>query len=266
MHNNTIYSHHKFTELAVKDNINKAQPQAGQPGTNPEGNLQHNPREQHILSSWQDNAQAWTAAIREGRIASRERVTNDAVLEAVMSGRPRTVLDLGCGEGWLVRALAKRGVAGTGLDATDALVDRARELGGGEFRRCSYAAFASSGWPTSVDAVVFNFSLLGEELQPVLTTAGRALNPGGRCVIQTLHPAFACPEDGYVDGWRSGSWQGFDGGFCNPAPWYFRTLESWIALLDSSNLHLVALREPLDPSSRRPLSLVLIAAPAPAGL
>src|SRR3954453_8548279 len=63
-----------------------------------------------IIESWHTNATPWTAAVREQRIESRKLVTDRAVVEAGMSGRPQSVLDIGCGEGWLARVLAARGV------------------------------------------------------------------------------------------------------------------------------------------------------------
>ncbi|BCD84075.1 hypothetical protein PSm6_04820 [Pseudomonas solani] len=44
-------------------------------------------------------------------------------------------------------------------------------------------------------------------------------------------------------------------------PWYFRTLESWLALLGRSGLVLEALHEPRHPDSGVPLSLLLITRP-----
>lgn len=76
---------------------------------------------------------------------------------------------------------------------------------------------------------------------------------------QTLHPLVACGELPYCDGWREGSWVGFDKAFSDPAPWYFRTLESWVRLLREHRLQLRELREPIHPVSRRPASLMLIA-------
>ncbi|HSK40392.1 MAG TPA: hypothetical protein VK943_11555, partial [Arenibaculum sp.] len=58
-----------------------------------------------LADSWTANAGLWTQAVRSGAIASRRLATDDAVVRAVAARRPRRVLDLGCGEGWLARAL-----------------------------------------------------------------------------------------------------------------------------------------------------------------
>ncbi|MBW4488559.1 MAG: hypothetical protein KME12_12290 [Trichocoleus desertorum ATA4-8-CV12] len=63
--------------------------------------------------------------------------------------------------------------------------------------------------------------------------------------MQTIHSVVGCGEQQYQDGWRSGSWDGFSPDFVDPAPWYFRTLESWTRLFVDSGLRLVELREPL---------------------
>ncbi|HVC18047.1 MAG TPA: class I SAM-dependent methyltransferase, partial [Rhodanobacter sp.] len=77
--------------------------------------------------------------------------------------------------------------------------------------------------------------------------------------VQTLHPLMACGGQPYRDGWREGSWDGFEGSFSDPAPWYFRTLESWLGLFRSSGLQLCELREPLHPVSGKPASVIFIA-------
>ena len=213
-----------------------------------------------ILDAWQRNAAPWTAAVRGRQIESRRLVTDRAIVDAVFGRAPRSVLDLGCGEGWLARALAAQGVRVIGVDAVPALVARAREAGGGDFRVASYEDVIAGRLALTVDAVVCNFSLLGEaSVEGLLGALAALLAPGGSLLIQTLHPAVACGEQPYEDGWRQGSWAGFAGDFADPAPWYFRTLASWLRLLSRHGWRLLELREPLHPQTQRPASVIFVA-------
>lgn len=217
--------------------------------------------EDRIIASWQANAVPWTAAVRKRHIESRRLVTDEAIVDAVMSRGPHTVLDIGCGEGWLARALAQRGVSVLGVDAVSSLVDQAREAGGAQFRVLAYRDLAVLAAAGTVDAAVCNFALLGKESVEVLfATVPSLLAPGGVFILQTLHPLMACGDLPYWDGWREGSWAGFSADFTDPAPWYFRTLQSWVRLFAASGLRLLELREPPHPGTGRPASLIIIAA------
>jgi 2-polyprenyl-3-methyl-5-hydroxy-6-metoxy-1,4-benzoquinol methylase len=216
-----------------------------------------------IIASWHVNATAWTDAVRAQRIEGRRLATDRAILEAILERAPRQVLDIGCGEGWLAHALTRHGIAVLGLDAVPALIEQARAVGGGEFRVASYEEIAHGAIRASADLIACNFSLLGREsVEGLLRAVPGLLRAGGTLIIQTLHPLVACGDLPYRNGWRQGSWQGFDDAFTRPAPWYFRTLGSWIALLATHGLRLLELREPLHPVSARPASVMFIATPA----
>jgi len=213
-----------------------------------------------IVTSWLKNAAPWTTAVRKNEIASRALVTNQAIIDAVLSRAPRTILDIGCGEGWLARALAANGIRAIGVDVVPALIERANEAGGGEFRVASHEDIAAGKLNVRVDVAVANFSLIGKEsVEGVLRRAPALINPGGSLVIQTLHPVVATGDEPYIDGWRQGSWTGFSKDFSDPAPWYFRTIESWVKLITGVAFDLVELREPLHPETNEPASLILIA-------
>jgi len=218
--------------------------------------------DQRIIESWRKNAAPWTRAVREQQIESRVLVTNSAIVDAVMSCRPSSVLDIGCGEGWLVRALAQRGVRGIGVDVVPELVQQAQRAGAGDFHTLSYDDLAAGKLRERVDTAVANFSLIGHEaVESLLAALPHLLNPGGSLVIQTLHPLVATlgTSHPYKDGWRAGSWAGFDDAFTDPAPWYFRTIESWFRLLARTGWKLRELREPVHPVSSQPVSLILLA-------
>ena len=214
-----------------------------------------------LAASWVGNADVWTRAVRDGAIPSRRAGTDAAVVEAVLTGLPPggRVLDVGCGEGWLCRALDALGARAHGVDASAPLVGAARAAGG-SFDVVSYAEAADEpgrlGGP--YDAAVFNFALLSDDAIGVLRAAARQLAPGGRVVVQTVHPLAAGPP--YRDGWREETFAAFGDGF-EPMPWYFRTLGSWVRVVDAAGLRITALAEPQPEGAELPLSLVLTAEP-----
>jgi 2-polyprenyl-3-methyl-5-hydroxy-6-metoxy-1,4-benzoquinol methylase len=110
-----------------------------------------------IIEAWGKNALPWIAAVREGRIESRQRVTDQAIVDAILNRAPRSVLDVGCGEGWLARALARHHIGVTGIDTVPALIEAAREAGGGDFHLMSYEDIAAGNLGISVDTLVCNF-------------------------------------------------------------------------------------------------------------
>ena len=217
--------------------------------------------ESTLLDSWHHNAQAWIDAIRSGTIESRLKVTDQAILLAVLGRQPERVLDLGCGEGWLLRALAERAIDAVGVDGDVTLVEAARAAGSSKVHVASYEALAEAKVDIGrdYDLICANFALLHQDIIPLLAAMNLLLAPGGVLVIQTLHPWAAAAGD-YQDGWREETFAGFKGQW-QPMPWYFRTLSSWFNALDMAGFTLVGLQEPQHPQSPVPQSLLLVAEP-----
>lgn len=216
--------------------------------------------ELQILDAWEVNAHAWERAVRDRRIESRRLVTDQAIVDAVLSRSPRKVIDLGCGEGWLARTLAGAGVRVVGVDVVPSLIEAAQSQAGGEFHLLSYADVAAGELKQRADVVVCNFSLLGEaSVDDLLAAVPTLLEAGGVLLVQTLHPLMVAATEPYRDGWRDGSWDGCGEGFGKPAPWYFRTLGGWVAAFRAAGLDLICIDEPLHPRTGRPASVIFMA-------
>ena len=216
-------------------------------------------RDAEIIASWELNADAWARAVREQRIPSRTAGTDRAILDAVRRHPLGHVLDAGCGEGWLTRALAADGYDVTGIDGSEELIDRARALGGGSFSAVTFEALVADAAlaPGPYRVIALNFALLAERISPLLAALGARLATDGVVIIQTVHPWTACGDQPYRDGWRTESFDAFGGEFPASMPWFFRTLESWLGAAHEAGLRLERLDEPTHRETGRPLSLLL---------
>ncbi|HEY9052992.1 MAG TPA: methyltransferase domain-containing protein, partial [Gammaproteobacteria bacterium] len=171
--------------------------------------------DEQIIESWKKNVSPWVAAIQNGEIGSRLTVTNRAILNAITVHKPKTVLDIGCGEGWLVRELVNSGIDVLGIDAIPEFIKYANEQGCGRFKTLAYENISSSALAGKFDVIVSNFSLLGEaSVNHVFKQVPMLLNKGGAFIVQTIHPIAGCETGKYEDGWRKGSWTGFSEHFC----------------------------------------------------
>nr|WP_086722994.1 class I SAM-dependent methyltransferase [Streptomyces carpinensis] len=127
----------------------------------------------------------------------------DAVDLEVLGRCEGTVLDVGCGPGRLVAALAARGRPVLGIDVSEAAVARTVGLGGPALRRSVFEPLPGEGrWDT---ALLMDGNVgIGGEPHVLLCRLARLLRPGGlliveaapvdvdeRVEVQVVHPADA---------------------------------------------------------------------------
>jgi 2-polyprenyl-3-methyl-5-hydroxy-6-metoxy-1,4-benzoquinol methylase len=215
-------------------------------------------KDERILDSWQHNAAAWSDAVREKRIESRRAGTDAAIVDAVVALGAKRVLDAGCGEGWLARALSERNMDVLGFDGSGPLIERAISAGGA-FERMTYEEFVADPLRLGpdFDVVIFNFSLFSAEITDVLRAASCTLRPGGALLIQTIHPFNDVGSERYEDGWREETFASMGSGFETSMPWYFRTVESWTKSVTDAGYTLTRIREPTNPGTGKVLSLII---------
>ena len=238
---------------------------------------------------WERNAGFWIRIIRERLDPFRTELTDGAVLRAVGPCRGQTLLDAGCGEGYLSRLLARRGARVVGVDRSRALIRSAAEhaprTGTARFVLADIRALPlPSG---RFDGVVCNHSLNEmRDPRPALSEFARVLQPAGKLIVLMLHPCFYGGRD------RSGRRFDLDSdryfstrrleqrfsvsGLSSPTPTvlWMRPLEAWLSLLADTGFCVQRLREPRPPprvaaepwwheNFRKPLFLLLVAVRQP---
>lgn len=211
-----------------------------------------------IQRSWQENAHEWIKVIDNEAITSR-RYTNKAIIEICKNLNPKLALDVGCGEGWLSRALLSFTDTVVGCDANEILIENAKTKGKGIFYKLNYEELIT-GYQLKeapFDLIVFNFSIYQKEnLDTLLIMLQKQLTTNGHIIIQTLHPYFLLSNNLlYKSQWLQDSWKDLPGNFINGHKWFARTLENWTATIKKAHFNIDSIKEVLNESSQ-PISII----------
>jgi SAM-dependent methyltransferase len=107
----------------------------------------------------------------------------DIVDEDVLSRATGPVIDLGCGPGRHLHALARHGVFALGVDISEAAVDLARGGGANAVAACILGELPGTGtWAT---ALLLDGNIgIGGSPGDLLTRIGRLLAPGGSLLVE----------------------------------------------------------------------------------
>lgn len=105
------------------------------------------------------------------------------------------ILEIGCGEGFIARALAEKGATIMASDIAPELIAIAREKGEGPEYHVGSSDDLSWVRLRTQDVVVAVLTLQNtERLEEVMKQVSRSLVPGGRFVFVLNHPAFRIPK------------------------------------------------------------------------
>ena len=150
-----------------------------------------------VSDGWSASASAWIVEQGDDGDYGR-RFVLDAPMRARIEGRGfRNALDVGCGEGRFCRIMQRAGIRTTGIDPTEALLARARELDpNGDYR---LGRAESMDADASYDLVVSYLSLIDmPDLGAAIAKMVAALRPGGTLLIANLT---SFNTAGQPDGW-----------------------------------------------------------------
>jgi ubiquinone/menaquinone biosynthesis C-methylase UbiE len=146
---------------------------------------------------WDEHAQWWIDGFTNG--VDPEYVEQIIPLAVEELAGHQYVLDLGCGDGQIARALAENGAEVLGVDPTQLHIDIATQRGGGP----QYVLGGATDIPApdnSFDAVVacLVFEHI-DQLEEAMAEVARVLKPGGQFSFFLNHPLLQTPGSGWID-------------------------------------------------------------------
>lgn len=214
------------------------------------------------IEGWNRKAEEWRTQVgREGD--ANRRLNSDPVLWRLLGPvAGLTVLDAGCGTGYLSRKLAQAGARVIAVDAAARMIEIARQDGDPaleiDFRLASCADLTGIE-DRSVDRIVSNYVLMDlPELDACLRAFHRVLKPGGEAVLVFSHPCFPLGDGSDPDAegavtftWRAPyfeekevkepAWKHFTSDFL----WYHRPLSRYWRAFRAAGFQVEDFEEPV---------------------
>jgi SAM-dependent methyltransferase len=159
---------------------------------------------------WQGLSDWWLTEIDQD--PAYEEIVTPLVMDLLGPRSGERIIDLGCGDGRVMAAIAAGGSDPIGLDVEQPLLELAAQHG--PVFRASLPRLDLLR-SSSVDAACICLVLEHiEDHRTLLTEAARVVKPGGRLVLVVNHPIFTAPESAPIhdaDGetlWRPGEYFG----------------------------------------------------------
>jgi ubiquinone/menaquinone biosynthesis C-methylase UbiE len=151
---------------------------------------------------WERNAEAWTRLCRQGFNVSRDEITTPAFLALIPEVAGLSGLDIGCGDGYNTRLVARRGARMTAVDIAPTFIRLAREQEERDPVGVDYRVASAAELPfpdRAFDFVVAFMSFMDiPDLDGTLREAFRVLRPGGFLQFAITHPCFDRPLRAWV--------------------------------------------------------------------
>jgi len=151
---------------------------------------------QRLATQWAESVENWFSqdqSVRTGFL-------DTAILDALGDARGKNVIDIGCGEGRFSRVLARQGASVTGVDLTQAFIDRARSLAGDTESYLVDDAERLDQVPDGTFDLAVSYIVLVDLLDfaASIDAAFRVLRAGGRFVVCNIHPIRSSAPGGWI--------------------------------------------------------------------
>ncbi len=149
-----------------------------------------------VRANWNRNSERWNAEVDENGDHFRRFYSDETMLQILGSVTGQKIIDVGSGNGYLCRKLARLGGIVTGVDLSECLVQIAVDQESRQPLGISYlhssASTLSNLDDSEFDKAVSNYSLMNiRDYDAAIREIWRVLKPGGLFVVVLRHPCFA---------------------------------------------------------------------------
>ena len=201
------------------------------------------------IADWNRIASEYCEKIGEG---GRQPEIIEPLLERIGEPRGMSILDLGCGQGWLCNELSKQGSSVIGVEGSDRMIDRARA----QHPHLDFHVFdLDDGLPEldcDFDLVIANMIVMDlPRMDRLFSDVSQVLKASGRFLMTLPHPCFFNQKSHQDD---SGKWFKKVTGYLKLEIWridsfgghnhYHRKLSNYINTLSEAGLLVSWIQEP----------------------
>jgi len=156
-----------------------------------------------VKANWNINAQRWDAMYDEDGDRNRRYFSDEPMLVMLGDVDGKRLLDVGSGNGYLCRKLARQGAIMTGVELSDKFMVMASQREAAEPLGITYHQGSASEMDFlpdgAFDKVVSNYVLMDiPDYLGALEHSYRVLRPGGIFVCVISHPCFTSGPGGWV--------------------------------------------------------------------
>ncbi len=152
-------------------------------------------KRKNIQKQWDSAVESWVDFVRTGKDYYRDELNNPAMFELLGNIRGKKILDLGCGEGYNSRIMARKGAEVSGSDFSKKMIDFAIQQEKKEKLGIDYYVLDSCDlhiFKNNTFDIVASFMTLQdfENYQGAVKESCRVLKKHGHFIFSIPHPCF----------------------------------------------------------------------------
>ena len=217
---------------------------------------------QQVAEIWDENAIKFTQQYTVLGDSDREMIINPAIFSIMGDIAGKTILDAGCGEGYLSRLLAEKCSRVVAVDYSEKMLSIAKSKTEQKNIEYNHATLEDlSIIPSHTIDMAISITVFQDvpDYIAAIKEINRVLKPSGTFILVTTHPCFSAPvhgwhmdEHGYKMFWKTDNY--FTEGL-NKSLWadsegnkrliYFhRTLETYFDAITNNGFYIKNIKEP----------------------